>query len=347
MDSDAHSVNRRGSQETLISLMQLDPAPIETPPASDLDKELPDIPSSGSTMEDGTSTIKPPSTTSAPGLSGSASAGRGSVFYLTRIQRYSSYAFSLFTTLHLANVSILPAITRSVPGSETYLLMTREIYQTSISEPLLVGLPVLAHVGSGIALRLLRKRENQRRYGSATPAMQALHRSRTMEDSTGSLGSSKAWSPWPPLSWIAASGYAFTLFFGAHVFTNRVLPLLVDGDSSNIGLAYVAHGFARHPVVSWAAYLGLLGVGCGHMVWGTFKWLGIAPSTDGWQGRAGLLVDKNTRRQRRRKWVAVQGFSAGLAMAWAIGGLGVVAMGGLSDGWTGKLYDDLFARIWL
>src|SRR5687768_8732809 len=230
---------------------------------------------------------------------------------VTRIQRYSSYAFSLFTTLHLANVSLIPAITRSVPGSETYLLMTREIYQTSISEPLLVGFPVLAHVGSGIALRLLRRRENQRRYGSATPAMRALHRSRAMEDSTGSLGSSKAWSPWPSLSWISASGYAFTVFFSAHVFTNRVLPLLVDGDSSNIGLAYVAHGFARHPAVSWAAYLGLLGVGCGHMVWGAFKWLGIAPSTDGWNGRAGLLVDKSTRRQRRRKWVAVQGFSAG------------------------------------
>jgi hypothetical protein len=266
---------------------------------------------------------------------------------VTRIQRYSSYAFSIFTTLHLANVSLIPAITRSVPGSETYLLMTREIYQTSISEPLLVGLPVIAHVGSGIALRLLRRRENQRRYGSATPAMQALHRSRAMEDSTGSVGGTKAWSPWPPLSWISASGYAFTLFYGAHVFTNRVLPLIVDGDSSNIGLAYVAHGFVRHPFVSWTAYLGLLGVGCSHMVWGAVKWLGVAPSTDGWYGRKGLLVDKQTRRQRRKKWLAVHGFSAGLATLWAVGGLGVVAIGGLSDGWTGKLYDDLFARVGL
>lgn len=225
--------------------------------------------------------------------------------------------------------------------------MTREIYQGAISEPLLVGLPVIAHVGSGIALRLLRRQENLRRYGSATPAMQALHRKRALEDSTGSLGGARAWSPWPPLSWISASGYAFTVFFGAHVFTNRVLPLLVDGDSSNIGLAYVAHGFARHPVVSWAAYIGLLGVGCGHMVWGTVKWLGIAPSTAGWNGRAGLLVDKSTRRQRRRQWLAVQGFSAGMAMLWAVGGLGVVAMAGLSDGWTGNLYDDLFSRVWL
>lgn len=80
MDGDAHSINRRSSQETLISLMQLDPAPIETPPAADVDKELPDLPLSDSAMEDSTSTIKPPSTTSAPGLSGSAGAGRGSVY---------------------------------------------------------------------------------------------------------------------------------------------------------------------------------------------------------------------------------------------------------------------------
>lgn len=82
MDADAPSGNRRGSQETLISLMQLDPAPIETPPAAeDVDKELPDLPVDDSALDDSTSTIKPPSTTSAPGLSGSASAGRGSVYY--------------------------------------------------------------------------------------------------------------------------------------------------------------------------------------------------------------------------------------------------------------------------
>lgn len=228
--------------------------------------------------------------------------------------------------------------------------MTREIYQTPLTEPLLIALPVIAHLGSGIALRLIRRRENVRRYGGATPAMYALHQSRKMEDSMSSLRSnpsSGSWSPWPQLSWISASGYAFSLFFGAHMFLNRVLPKAVDGDSSNIGLAYVAHGFARHPVVSWAAYIGLIGVASGHMIWGSAKWLGLSPSTDGWYGRSSVLVDKTTRRQRRRKWVAVQGMVVGMIAAWAIGGLGVVARGGPADGWVGKLYDDLYSRVGL
>lgn len=248
---------------------------------------------------------------------------------------------SVFTSLHLANVSLIPAIQRSVPSSETYLLMTREIYQTTLTEPLLVALPVLAHVGAGIGLRLLRRRENMRRYGGATPAMYALHRSQTERKGAPAM------SLWPPLSYISASGYAFTVFYAAHVGMNRVLPLAVEGDSSNIGLAYVAHGFARHPVVARVAYLGLIAVGMGHMVWGMAKWWGYAPSTKGWQGSAAVVVDKKTRRARRNRWLSVHGAATLAALAWAVGGLAVVARGGLQDGWVGKVYDDMFARVGL
>lgn len=247
----------------------------------------------------------------------------------------------IFTSLHLTNVSLIPAVTRSVPGSETYLLMTREIYQTTFTEPLLVALPVLAHIGSGVALRLLRYGQNKRRYGGATPAMYALHRSRA--DTNGS----QSIRIWPQLSYISISGYAFTVFYSAHVFMNRVLPLAVEGDSSNIGLGYVAHGFARHPALARIAYLGLIAVGSGHMVWGLAKWLGSAPSTSGWQAnaKAGALVDKATRKQRKRKWLSVQAAVLGSVLAWAVGGMAVVSRGGLQDGWLGKVYDDLFSRV--
>lgn len=245
---------------------------------------------------------------------------------------------SIFMSLHLANVSLIPAVTRSVPGSETYLLMTREIYQTSITEPLLVGLPVLAHVGSGIAVRLLRRWQNMTRYGGQIPGIHAIHRWRTDEAPV---------RLWPPVSYISLSGYAFTLFYSAHVFMNRAVPLIVDGDSSNIGLAYVSHGFAQHPIVSRIAYLGLIFVGCGHMVWGMAKWLGISQSTKGWQVSERAPVDKKTRRQRRRKWLGVQGAALTVAALWAVGGLGVVSRAGPADGWVGKLYDGLFARVGL
>lgn len=258
------------------------------------------------------------------------------------MQKYSSYAMSVFTTMHLANVSLIPAVTRSVAGSETYLLMARELYQTTITEPLLVGLPVLTHIGSGIALRLLRRSENIRRYGGSTPGMYALMRSRT----AGSAAASRS-SVWPPLSWISWSGYLYTAFWGAHVVMNRVLPLAVEGDSSNIGLAYVSHGFARHPVVAGLAYRGLIGIGCSHMVWGLARWFGIAPSTKGWWGSEAVTVDKKTRRHRRRRWLAIQAAVVAAAALWTVGGLGVVARAGASDGWIGKLYDDLFAKVQL
>lgn len=260
---------------------------------------------------------------------------------VTRVQRYSSYAVSIFTSLHLANVSLIPLATGSVAGSETYLLMTREIYQTSFAEPLLVALPVVAHIGSGLALRLLRRWQNMRRYGGGTPGMYALHRRMQGHARSGSRGVRL----WPPMSYISISGYAFALLYSAHVFVNRVLPLAVDGDSANIGLAYVAHGFARHPGVSLAAYLGLIGVGCGHMVWGMARWLGLSRSTRGLAGREGVMVDGQTRKQRRRQWLGVHAAALALASLWAAGGLGVVARGGAARGWIGKAYDHLLARV--
>lgn len=244
---------------------------------------------------------------------------------------------SVFTSLHLANVSLIPAVQRSVAASETYLLMTREIYQTSITEPLLVALPVIAHIGSGVALRVLRYRQNVQRYGGATPATYALHRSRPNVQAGGG-----AMHLWPPLSYISASGYAFSVFYAAHAFMNRALPLAVEGGSSDIGLAYVAHGFARHPVVAHLAYWGLLVVGSGHMVWGMAKWLGLAPATKSWKN---AVVDRATKRQRRRKWLSVHGLVGAVVAAWAVGGMGVVARGGLQDGWVGKVYDELFAKV--
>ncbi|KAK1252323.1 hypothetical protein MKX08_003510 [Trichoderma sp. CBMAI-0020] len=345
-DWDAESLrsrrDRRDSNSTFISLMQLDPAPMDTDGDTPTEKQNPmdSLAADGASVERSVGSLKSGSTM-APGLSGS---GHGAIYYLTRMQKYSSYAVSVFTTMHLANVSLLPAITRSVAGSETYLLMGRELYQTSITEPLLVGLPVLMHIGSGIALRLLRRSENIRRYGGSTPGMFSLISSRTDSTTSSSRSSVRLW---PQVSWISWSGYVYTAFYGAHVFMNRILPLVVEGDSSNIGLAYVSHGFARHPLIAATAYRGLIGIGCGHMVWGLAKWFGIAPSTSGWWGSQAVAVDKKTKRQRRRRWLAIQAAVVAAAALWAVGGLGVVARAGASEGWVGKLYDDLFAHVHL
>jgi hypothetical protein len=228
-------------------------------------------------------------------------------------------------------------IYRSVPYSEPFLLMTRELYQTSITEPLLVGLPVLAHVASGVAIRLIRKHQNMKRYyGDATPSFwkSLLSRNNPFSASTSSA------RIWPAFSNVAASGYIFSVLLSAHVAMNRVLPLIVDGDSSNIGLGYVAHGFARHPFSAWASYTLLLSVGVGHMVWGMAKWLNLAPPAN-WKK---ITFDRQLRKQRRRAWWAVNASAASLALFWAAGGLGVVARGGLAYGWLGTVYDKIYSH---
>lgn len=257
------------------------------------------------------------------------------------MQRYSSYAISIFTSLHLVTVSLIPAATRSVAGSESYLLMAREIYQTPKTEPLLVGLPVLAHVGSGIALRLLRRRQNLERYG--TPGARHSALCRPHKDAS----SRERASAWPRLTYISLSGYALTVFYSAHVVVNRILPLVAEGDSSVVGLAYVAHSFARHPAVAWLAFSGLVATGCGHMVWGTAKWLGLAPSTRGWRlGRRGRgRVGEGAGRRPGTSWIRLHAATLVLGALWAVGGLAVVARGGAADGWLGDVYDGLLARL--
>jgi hypothetical protein len=84
------------------------------------------------------------------------------------IHRYSSYASALYTAFHFANTDIIPLATRSVFEWNRYLLLTYSYYQSTIAEPLIVGLPLVAHITLGIALRLYRPRKALQRYGAET-----------------------------------------------------------------------------------------------------------------------------------------------------------------------------------
>ncbi|CAK7215930.1 hypothetical protein SEUCBS140593_002694 [Sporothrix eucalyptigena] len=332
----------KASQDTLASLLELEPmpmpdSPLPTPPAvSGTDKELPALPaeSTGSGLgslsgaqHSHTRSVSAAEkgTTSALGLS----QGHGSIYYLSRIQRYSSYAFTIFSSVHLATASLIPLATRSVPASESYLLLAREIYQTRVSEPLLVFVPIVAHVAAGAGLRLVRQSQNRRRYGGA---------------SRQGRGAGK--STWPSLSWISASGYVFAVTIAAHVAVNRLLPMAVQGDSSDIGLAYIAHGFARHPLLAWLSYGVFLGAASGHMVWGWARWLGVAQRAS-WLGPDTALETKPVQKRRRRTWLVIQGGVLLAFCAWVSGGLGVVARGGPVQGWVAKVYDELYDKALL
>lgn len=82
---ETRSVNEKASQDTLISLLQLDPSPIESPLAEDApdrEKDLPPLPDDRE-GSDGNGSLE----TSGKGLSASSllglsgSGGRGSIYY--------------------------------------------------------------------------------------------------------------------------------------------------------------------------------------------------------------------------------------------------------------------------
>jgi hypothetical protein len=233
-----------------------------------------------------------------------------------RIQKYSSYTFTLFLGFHITNTSILPLLTRSIADSDRYLLLTRPFYQSPLSEPFVVALPLLTHIGSGVALRLYRRHQLAKRYGYESHEQRRHLR-------------------WPSLSGTSLLGYILLPLVTGHVFVNRVLPLWVEGDSSGAGLGFVSHGFARQGVVSFVGYSALIIVGAWHFVWGGANWLGLTPKS----------VPAEAVEGRKRRWYALNALSAGMAGLWMLGGLGVVGRGGATDGWVGRGYDELYSRI--
>lgn len=238
---------------------------------------------------------------------------------VTRVQKYSSYAFTVFASFHVANTSIIPLLTQNVPESNRYLLLTRPYYQSAVAEPLVVALPLFAHIASGIALRFYRRHQALKRYGAET------HRDRRT-------------IPWPALSGTSALGYALIPLAGFHIWTTRILPPYMHGDNSMISLSYISHGFSRHPLVSFAGFTALVAVGTWHMAWGWAKWLGLSP----------LQVSPTESRRhlmKKRRWYAINGISALLTGLWLAGSLGIVGRGGKTGGWIGREFDELYNAI--
>ncbi|TQS36516.1 hypothetical protein Golomagni_03033 [Golovinomyces magnicellulatus] len=238
---------------------------------------------------------------------------------VTKLQKYSSYAFTVFASLHLVNTSFIPLLTQSVSASETYLLLTRPYYQSFPLEPLLVGLPIALHVSAGFALRLRRRNVNLVRYGAIYLPISTRFERRL--------------KVWPPMSWPCLTGYLLVPLIGGHVLVNRILPWVYEGDSSNVGLGYVAHSFAKHKLLATISYVSLIGIAVSHFCWGFCRWNGLIISGDG----------EKARRRRR----LINSVSGALATVWMAGGLGVIARGGRADGWIGQGYDMLLRHIWL
>ncbi|KAI9873846.1 MAG: hypothetical protein M1830_010538 [Pleopsidium flavum] len=297
------------SRETLLSLQELEPSPVDEDPI-DIEK--------GDYFDTDHSSPPPPP----PPLARSTTlglSGHSTVYWLTRLQKYSSYTLTTFLTLHITNTSLIPLLTPTLAHAEPYLLLTRPYYQSPLTEPLLLLAPLLTHIASGTLLRLHRRRQSALHYGAETR-------------------SDRRRVAWPKLSGTSALGYLLVPFLVGHAFVNRVLPLWVEGGSSGVGLGYVGHGFARMMGVAGVGYAVFVGVGVWHVVWGWARWLGWTPGQVGEGGVQGQL-------RRKRRWYVINGVSAVVAALWMAGGLGVVGRGGEVKGWLGRGYDELYRRV--
>ncbi|XPS73306.1 hypothetical protein M3J09_005456 [Ascochyta lentis] len=300
----------------VMGLTEVEPSPVDETPAEFKDGYFPSKAENG----EGSTNVQeefglPRRTTTSLGLGGS----HGPVWWLTRIQKYSSYAFGVFTAFHIANTSLVPLATRSVPEANRYLLLTRPYYQSTIAEPVVVALPLLAHITSGIALRLYRRRQALQRYGAET---------RTDKRSI----------PWPALTGTSLLGYLLLPLASFHVWTTRILPLYMHGDNSLISLSYISHGFATHPFLSFAGFSALVSVGVWHFAWGAAHWLGLKPSQVSPYSEHKAL-------DKKRRWYGINGVAAAITAVWLAGGLGVVGRAGKTVGWIGKEFDDLYRCI--
>ncbi|PGH22997.1 hypothetical protein AJ80_02912 [Polytolypa hystricis UAMH7299] len=338
---------------SILSLQELDPSPV--------DEWTPDL-ESGEYFPDSAAadSNKKPLNNSSPSRSSFANllglSGRGVDYWLTAIQKYSTYPPTFFLTLHLTNTSLIPLITRSIPSSEPFLLLTRPLYQSPSLEPIILTLPIILHITSGLALRLLRKSRHARLYGDndsqGTPSTTAATQPR-------SLLYQICKTAFSPTTLQAKLGYALTPLLGLHVLINRLVPVYVDGGSSGVGLGFVAHGIARAPLVMGVMYVGLVGVGVWHFVGGWAKWIGWgrrsssssgvrrgAGKSEGVNGRylGSVRGSEAFRTRRRRRWVVRGLVVAGTAL-WIAGGLGVVGRGGAGSAWEARNWDKIYAHV--
>ena len=184
--------------------------------------------------------------------------------WLARTQRYSSYAFTSFLSLHFTTTALVPLVTRSVHTADSSLLLARTVYQSQPTlEYLLIPCSLGVHILSGVGLRLRRHYLARKRYGQAP-----------------SFWARQSWSPTSVAGWVLVPPLA------AHAIVLRIVPLLVEGSSADVGLGYVSHGFAYHSRrLAWwlnaGFYTGFVTVACFHVVNGMcflFFFLSLSPS---------------------------------------------------------------------
>lgn len=242
------------------------------------------------------------------------------IHILSSLQKYSVVPFSAYLTMHYTNTAIIPALfTSNAREADKYLLLTRPYYQSAPLEPLLIFLPVLTHVASGIALRIYRRRLTAARHGAET------HKQRKK-------------IPFAKPSLTSVAGFVLYPMFVLHMLSMRITPKKVDGSSASVGLRYFAHGISSHPWIGVSTHAFLIATASYHVVTGASKFLKLSKEyiTEG--GEDGRV---------KKLWRGriINGAVALVAGVWMYGALGVVGFSGKGAGWEANHWDAIYKQV--
>ncbi|OCT51001.1 hypothetical protein CLCR_08880 [Cladophialophora carrionii] len=310
--ADLPPLSTTDTRASLASMHEIDPSPV--------DEEDPSISSSYPTNATGPSSTTDPSSTPYHGTTNILGlTPTRTLHFLTSLQKYSVAPLGIYLAMHYTNTALLPLVTPSVRAADKYLLLTRPFYQTPPLEPLLIFLPVLTHVVSGVALRVYRRRITARRHGAET-------RKQRREIA------------WPKLSLTSLAGYALYPMFVLHVLSMRVTPRRVDGSSASVGLRYFAHGISAHPALGLAAHALLICTASYHFVSGAARFMRLSSEYVVGGGEDGRV---------KRKWRGriINGVAALMAGIWIAGGLGVVGTSGPGVGWEASHWNAIYKEV--
>lgn len=228
---------------------------------------------------------------------------------VARTQKYSSYAFLTFLGVHSASSALSPLLFGVDSGNSSLLLARTYFYQaTPHTELLLIPASLALHITSGLALRLHRHFRQRARYGGRSPASVSMWR-------------------WRNFSGVSRTGWIAVPFVAVHATLNRLVPLYVDGDSSQVTLEYLAYGFWQGRWAKWtsgAFYAGFVGLVSYHVVYGWANYLKVE--------------------ERRRKLVGMA--AVGTAAVWLSGLARIVVESGKIGGYLGRHYEHLYKVFW-
>lgn len=217
-----------------------------------------------------------------------------SISFLTSLQKYSVLPFGAFSAIHIASVVISPAIFGPEVGNDM-ISVGRELYHVPMIE---IGIFISAgiHVLSGITCNILKKYYNYVKYGKykveKNDSKEKIEKSMRIKgnpednevtdinEGLGGIGSmigigsrKSITSRLFGLSPIGFSGYVFLFFLAGHVFHERMVPILVDGDSSLVDMMYVAYTLQDSFITIFSKLNLLVITGCYHMLVGGNRYL--------------------------------------------------------------------------